>query len=162
MCLPEDSGDVGSGDARGEGGRVAATHKIRSAMSSPCFRIASGRMKVCLAGVQRKSQKHTAFRPSADYLLRLLARHSLPSIWHIWAFRTQNSPGVVNVDAMPTLLIFSSSWIDEFDEVDVTAGRWGLGEMISDIVAVVVSSCSVVDTVAGSDLCGDGRRRGFM
>lgn len=68
----------------------------------------------------------------------------------------------MNVDAMPTLLIFSSSWIDEFDEVDVTAGRWGLGEMISDIVAVVVSSCSVVDTVAGSDLCGDGRRRGFM
>jgi hypothetical protein len=49
--------------------------------------------------------------------------------------RRRNSPGVVKVEAMLTLLILSSSWTEEFDEWDAAAGRCGLGEMMSDMLA---------------------------
>lgn len=36
---------------------------------------------------------------------------------------------------MLTLLILSSNWMEELDEVEVAAGRCGWGEMMSDMLA---------------------------
>lgn len=75
--------------------------------------------------------------PTKPWFFVLLFRHQLHQ-------STLYLPGVVNVDAMFTLLILSSSCTDELDELEAAAGRCGFGEMMLDMVSGYVISDTVM------------------